>query len=483
MNKLKLLVLTIFVGIVTSYGQNKQLLYDFYEVPQALMLNPGMKTPYKWHAGIPLLSGMSIQAGTSGISVNDIFANDGIDITAKVREKAIYGLSQNDDFGGSAQIELFSIGFRNWNRPSDYYSLGVYGEGFATVYRPRDLAILAFEGNANNLGRRFNLDQIVNQGEAVSVFYFGLNRKLNNKWTVGARAKLYSSIFEFKSVKNDGYFVTTQGENNLLRNTLVADISLRTSGVEGIIDILDDDTITTQNDISALLLKRALLGGNLGVGFDVGLTHNLDQNTLVTASILDVGFIYHAADIKNYTRQGAATNEGIEIILPDDFGNLNNEIWEELVDEIEEQIPFETNNQSYLSLRPTKLYASIRRHYGEPRLRSQDCDCDTAPAQKTDSFDYLNAYGAQLFAINRPRGPQMALTAFFQKRLGNILAFKTTYTIDKYSLANVGLGLNLQAGPVNFYLMADNLLGYRNVPNSRYASLQFGFNIISWNDN
>ena len=70
------LFLTVLSSSVFIHAQHKQLLYDFYEIPQSLMLNPGVKTPYKWHAGVPLLSGISIQAGTSGISVNDLFAND-----------------------------------------------------------------------------------------------------------------------------------------------------------------------------------------------------------------------------------------------------------------------------------------------------------------------------------------------------------------------------------------------------------------------
>ena len=56
--------------------------------------------------------------------------------------------------------------------------------------------------------------------------------------------------------------------------------------------------------------------------------------------------------------------------------------------------------------------------------------------------------------MKRPRGIQAALTGFYQKRLGRTLALKTTYTVDKYSLTNIGLGLNLQAGPVNFILWA-----------------------------
>lgn len=85
--------------------------------------------------------------------------------------------------------------------------------------------------------------------------------------------------------------------------------------------------------------------------------------------------------------------------------------------------------------------------------------------------------------INRPRGPQAALTAFYQRRVGNVLAFKATYTIDKFSATKLGLGMNLQAGPVEFYLLADNLLAYQNLADAHYASLLFGLNILSWGRN
>lgn len=483
MSKAVLFLWTVLLGMVISHAQNKQLLYDFYEIPQSLMLNPGVKTPYKWHAGFPLLSGSSLQGGTSGITVNDLFANDGIDFNTKFRDQVVNGLRKNDEFGGSVALELFHIGFRNPNRPNDYISFGMYGEGFISQFWPEDLSVLAFEGNANNLNRRFSLNHIATQGEAVNVFHFGINRKLNNKWTVGARGKIYSSIFEFKSANNKGYFVTTQGENNILRNTLVADVTLRTSGVQEIIDVLEEDAGDTQADLAKLLLRRSLLGGNLGLGFDVGFTHTFAKNSYFTASLLDVGLIYHTNAVKNYTLNGAASNEGIEIILPEDLSNFNSEIWEELIDDIEAQVPFDNNERSYITLRPVKLNASIRYNFGEPRKRKENCECLPMEKLQELNLDYVNALGGQLFMINRARGPQAALTAFYQRRFGNILALKTTYTIDKYTFSNVGLGLNLQAGPINFYLLADNLLGYSNIPNSHYASLQFGFNIISWNGN
>ena len=171
------------------------------------------------------------------------------------------------------------------------------------------------------------------------------------------------------------------------------------------------------------------------------------------------------------------------LILPEDLTNFNTQFWQELIDDIEEQLPFNTNEASYITLRPIKLNASFRHNFGERQQKNVDCECGTKAVTRNQNIDYVNAVGGQLFMMNRPRGPQAALTAFYQRRLGNLLALKTTYTIDKYTSTNVGLGLNLQTGPVNFYVLADNLLGYANIPNSSYASLQFGFNIISWNGN
>ncbi|MEZ4811578.1 MAG: DUF5723 family protein [Allomuricauda sp.] len=472
-------------GATSLCSQNKELLYDFYEIPQSLMVNPGVKTLEKWHVGIPAISGLSIQAATSGVTVNDLFANDGIDFTTKVRERVLDAMTRKDDFSSTSQIEGLTIGFRGRNRPDDYYSFGMYGEMDFITYWPRDLAILAFEGNGgDNIGRSFDLGDLSLKGEMVNVFHFGINRKMSNTLTIGARAKLYSSIFQFQSTGNSGSFITTQGPNNIYISSIVADMQLRTSGAEGFIDILEEDTSTTKKDAKSLFTKRALLGGNLGLGFDAGFSYNLNPQTTITASILDVGFIYQAKDVKNYTLRGSATTEGITVFLPEDIDNVDNDLWQELVDDIEASLPYGENGSGYISLRPIKAYGSIRYDFGEGgNNRSENCGCGINVGGGSNQDFYRNSVGGQLFLMNRPRGVQAALTAFYQKRLGRAMAFKTTYTIDKYSLSNIGLGLNFQAGPVNFYILGDNLLSYQNLADSHYLSLQFGFNIISWNDN
>ncbi|WP_150451048.1 DUF5723 family protein [Arenibacter lacus] len=471
-----IILLILLTSNVPLLAQNKQLLYDFTEIPDALMVNPGMLTDYQWYAGLPVVSGLSIQAGSNALTVHDLFADDGEDFNDKVREKAIDRMGIRDELSGTFQTHLLNAGFRGRN-PDNFYSFGIYTEGDAIGYWFKDLAILAFEGNAPHLGRRFNLDHLKARSEMVNVFHFGLNKRIHKKLTVGARAKIYSSVFHAFSTKNSGYFVTTEGENNLRANTLVADMEFRSSGLDEIKDALDDNENTS---LSEVLSRRMFFGGDLGLGVDLGFTYHLNERTLLTGSLLDLGFIYNTTDVKNYSLNGAATVEGIEFILPEAFSNLNDDLWQELIEEVESLIPYENNTKSYLSFRPTKLYGSLRYNFGKPMPSRGRCDCKDLVFGRQRFKDFNNAVGGQLYVINRPRGPQAALTAFYLRRFGHALAVKATYTVDKFSFSNIGLGLSLQAGPVNLYVMADNLLAYGNVADSHYASFQFGLNIISW---
>ena len=463
----------LWVGIF-AHAQNKQLLYDFTEIPQALMLNPGMETDFNWYAGIPVLSGISVQGISSGISVNDLFANDGLDINDKVRDRAINGMTIRDELSGTYQLEVISGGFRGQD-PNVFYSFGLYNEGYFINYWPKDYAILAFEGNADRLNERFDLSHLKARGEILNVFHFGVNKKMNSSLVLGARGKIYSSIIDINSTKNNGYFVTTEGQNNIFASTLNADLLLRTSGINAIEKAIDD------GNVPGTIIKRGLFGGNLGLGMDLGFTYYLNPQTVLTGSLLDLGFIYHTNEIESFSLKGNATIEGIEIILPDALLDPDQDFWENLVDDIEALIPFEETTKSYLTFRPTKLYASLRYNFGEPLEGSADCNCDYLNSGGGSSVTkYRNSIGGQLYVINRPRGPQSAITAFYQRRIGNYMALKTTYTANKFTLTNIGLGVNFQAGPVNLYLLADNLLAYRNIAASNYASFQFGLNIISW---
>jgi len=481
MRKEKLSLLLLLISCF-AVAQNKQLLYDFKENPQALLLNPGTDIPYKNYIGFPLLSGISASVGSSGISVNDIFANDGLDINDKIRERVVFGMSHRDVMTSNVQLDILNGGFRSGKNPDVFFSFGIYNEIDGINYWPKDLAILGFEGNADFLNKRFDFSQIKGRADIVNVFHFGINKRINPKLVVGGRLKLYSGILNIQSTKNSGYFIATEGQNNLLANTFVADLELRTSGAQAIRNALRDDRPDGDPTMANVFTKRGFFGGDLGLGVDVGFTYNINKQSVFTASLLDAGFISHSNDVRRFSLKGNATVEGVQVILPNALNDPNADFWQNLVDDVKALLPYEDNNtDGYITFRPTKLNASLRYNFGEQNNKIKDCDC-TAGASKS-GLGYVNSLGGQLFMINRPRGPQAAITAFYQRNFGRTIGLKTTYTVDKFSFTNIGLGANFNFGPVNMYVMADNVLGYQNVAASNYASFQFGINIISWGRN
>lgn len=480
----KLLGCISIIGICSLRAQNKPLLYDNTEIPQSLILNPGANIDFSWYVGVPALSGIGIQAGSSGFSYNDLFANDGTNFTSKIRRNDLLNLDTKDEFTTSFQLEILSAGFRSRGKPKNFYSFGMYLQNDHQVYWPEDIALLGYNGNIGELDRRFDLGDLKLQGYLRNVLHFGLNRAVNKKLILGARAKIYSGIFNYVSTRNSGYFLSRAGIIAPTANTMVANMRLQTSGIEGFRKIIGNSN--TQSELAAEIIKRSLFGGDLGLGVDVGFTYFFSDQVLVTGSLLDWGLMSNFKDVRTVELKGQNTIEGGEPVLPDALAGANEEFWQDLADEINALVPISENQDRFLSFNSVRLYSSIRYNFGEniqPNIKS-GCNCDYRnPGNSrlaSQRAPYRNGAGVQLYVMDRPRGPQSAITLFYQRRMFRGLSLKTTYTADKFSKTNLGIGLNFQAGPVEMYLLADNLLGIQNLASTRYASFQFGLNIISW---
>jgi hypothetical protein len=459
----KLYLLLVFVTGI-SFSQNRQILYGFSEIPQSLLLNPGGEVKNNGYFGIPLLSRIQAQGGLSGMSVYDLFGDDGRDFNLKL-QNAIYKMNSHDFFTANQQLDVFLGGFAFGNsyEKNEYISFGLYQEFDFISYFPKDYAILALEGNQNNIGRIFDISDASARAEAISVFHIGFNKKVNNSFTFGVRGKIYSSLIDFNSINNKGTFVTVPSANNFYDHQFSLDFELKTSGFA---------SLTANNaDVAKELKKRVLFGGNLGLGFDIGFTHHLTKQWTLDASILDVGFIRHSKDVENHIVKGNYIFEGINPIFSEaGEGQTAEEYWNEIGDAFIDLFTVKTETTKYTTWRPVKLNASLNYAFGKKVMKA--CNCIK------EESDYQNAVGMQLYAIKRPKAPQLALTAYYFRHLFNGLSAKATYTIDSYSFKNIGLGISTHIGRMNFYLMADNFLEYKNIYNAQSVSLQLGFNYI-----
>ncbi|MBA3986448.1 MAG: hypothetical protein H0X63_07750 [Flavobacteriales bacterium] len=454
-----------------AFSQNKQLIYGVEEIPQSLLLNPGGNVPLdqKFHFGIPLFSQLHINAGSSGVTAFDIFGESDININARIRA-SIFEMKNTDFFTVTQQLEITHFGWRN---TKDYYFTGgIYQELDMITYFPRDLAILAWEGNRDYLNYEFDLGDLNTSGDLLTVFHFGANRQVSDRLTLGARAKIYSSIFNYQSTNNSGSFVTRLGDgtSNIYEHILQdADVSVQTSGYAS---LRNSDEVSGSSDVLGKFLGRAFLGGNLGLGMDMGATYEINKNWSASASILDFGAIFHTKDIENYRASGNYTLNGIELIFPPlSEGEATFPYYTNLEDEITEQVPVDTLYNAYTVWRPLKLNAGITYRFGK-LLGGNECDCRNKGGD-SDS----QSLGLQFYSIFRPKAPHYAATLFYYRSVTNFLSAKVTYTVDAFSMDNLGLGIVGDFGKFNVYLAADNLLRYENLAKANSLSLQLGFNI------
>jgi len=466
----KILFIYLFLGISVVVCQNKQLLYNWEVTPQTLLLNPGSIVSGRFHAGVPLGSGFHFNVGSSGVSVFDVFADDGVDINTKITN-TISRLSSRDFFTVNQQLDVINFGWLSKGFDPMYFSGGMYQELDVIAYFPKDIALLAWEGNRNYIGKAFDFNHISARADLLTVYHFGVNKQVSKKLTAGVRFKLYSSMVSVSSTRNKGAFKTAlrPGSVNIYEHTVTdLDAEVKTSGFISL-DGLE------QSQVSKKLLGRALLGGNLGIGFDVGMTYQFDKQLSLTASVLDLGAIFHTKDTERYKATGDYTLDGIELIFPElESDQSTIPYYDNLEDDIVREIPVDTLNTGYTQLRPTKINAALHYDFGRFVGDKGGCNCkNNGTKQKR-----VSQAGFQYFSIFRPRGLQMAGTLYYTRSFGNTISIKTTYTLDRYSAKNIGAGMFLNIADINLFLAADNLLQMSNLAKANSVSLQVGLNYI-----
>ncbi|MBW1656561.1 DUF5723 family protein [Flavobacterium quisquiliarum] len=455
----------LIFGIVfqlSCFAQNKEVLYNFTQIPQSLLVNPGADVSYKYYFGFPVLSGISANVGSKGFTAYDLFAANGVDFNQKLRD-VINKSSRNDKVMTNQQLEIFSGGFRVGGRESkSYVSFGLYQEFDFFMYVPKDPALLALNGNRDYIGKSFNLGDLTAKAEVLSVFHIGYHKKVNDKFVYGGRAKIYSSGANATSTKNSGYIYTGQnaGNPNVYDQVISSNLELKTSGIS---KFTKDEY---EGNVARDLVSNTFFGGSLGLGVDAGITYYIKDNLQLTASIIDLGFIRQSKDIETLTYKGTYQYNGVN---PDFMGNDDPE---DVFDEFEKAIPRDTLYNKYTTWRPTKFYSSIQYSFGEARP-DDECNC----RGQVNKY-YKNAVGAQLFAMTTPREPIAALTAFYRRNIFRKLDVKATYTFDSFSNKNIGLGIAGTIGAVNIYALVNNILEYKDLSKANSAAFQLGINFV-----
>lgn len=461
-----IIIIFLLISFLGS-AQNKPLLYNVDDLPQSLMANPGTRIDFKGHVGLPFISQIHFSAGTSGVSVYDIFRDDGTDINARVR-KAMHELTSFDHFTANEQVEIISLGWKLDKQ--NYFSTGIYQELDVFSYFPKDLAVLVNEGNNDYLNTPFDFSQAAFTGEILNVYHLGLNHIFDNRLTIGVRGKFYSGIFNAESTGNTGEFTTfetPEGPNYFRHVVENMDVMVNTSGFAS----LNEEEDMTVEEATAELLKRSFFGGNVGVGMDFGLSYLVNEQFIATASVQDVGMMFQRDDVENYHYYGSYQTDGLEPLFPelDETGKAL-PYWDIFEDEVDRNLIDETTQQPYVTWRPAKFNLGVEYGFGQSFL-----PCDYLTVAKVR---YLNQIGMNFAGVLRPRNLVYSLTTYWDRKLTDTQRFRIAYTLDDYSFANFGLMYSATFKNINAYLAVNNILGLPHLANSHSVSLQLGVNLV-----
>jgi hypothetical protein len=445
MKRIILHIVLVFIFLNQYKGQQDFILYHMPSIPQITQVDPASFPDSKLDIGLPIISSVYGSAFNTGFAFSDILTQDANGNVMPDVNGAMEKMKANNFLVLNANTDLLFVGFKKGN---NFYSFNVTEKVDFTFNYPKDLIIMALEGNGNNLlGKRASFDGLGMDFTHWREYAVHWVHDVDHKFSYGARLKYLYGMENFNTEVS--YMGITTDQNT---HALSFDMNFEfqsaglplvlfddTSSAIGAIDTSDNDMMTqagfTDGNISNYLFGRQ----NNGVGLDFGFNYHVSDKLLLEASVLDLGFIsWNQYTSNSNLSEWDYTYSGIEDAITV-FGNGSSVefLKDVLEDSIEMSIKenFTYSTPSYRTALRTKIYASLE--------------------YIVDHNNYISLTGYSSFVRNRWR---RGLGLAYNYHLGNFLSATASYSIYNRSYSNVGIGVSVNAGPLEIYFLTDNVL-------------------------
>lgn len=428
----------------TVTAQKNFTLYSLNETAQSHYLNPAFKPKAKVFISLPIAM-QSFGVSNSGFTLNHLLHDRPQDDSLVFDpEKAIDKMAKKNYLTMETHNEILGFGFA---LKENYFSFSMSNRFQSNLIYPRDLFRFAFEGNGKTfLGERASLDGLGVNLTSYVEYAIGFNRQFTKKLTAGGRIKLLSGIANVNTKKSQLGIHTDATTFDL---TIDGSAALYTSGIKPFYDTLSNDDYNPVNN--AFSFK------NSGFAIDLGATYELTSKINLSASLLDLGTIKWTTDNANFISNDVNYRfEGVD--LNQYLQDSTTSFLDQLRDTLENVFSKEENASSYRTGLYTRFYLG-------------------GTYELTDKF-FVGATLYNEFIKSRYR-PGLILSG--NVKLNNWLAATVNYSAYARSFANLGLGFSLRGGPVQFYVVSDNVLAFMFPQASRNFHLTTGLNLLFGN--
>lgn len=441
----KLIVACLFLFPLVGLSQKNMILYNMSHVPQSIYSNPALVPTSRINIALPALGAVNLSASRNNFETKNVFDEENGESTFNVR-KFVDGLEDENFIQSSVTLDLIHIGFASGQ---NYFHFNISERLNIETQFPKDAAILIDEvWSADDiedfLGRNIVIsDLLVNQYH-VRELGFGWARKINNKLSVGAKYKLLYGVSSVET-KSSTLVLDTDIQNEEDTLSGFASFDVNSSGVN---DYWEENY---GNLVSA--------NRNFGHSIDIGVQYK--PNELLEFSGAAIG-LFSNVEWKNNVRNYRTNGVGVEI-SPVSFESIINredtniyQAIENFVDSLGEQLNIDPTFEPYSTDIPTRI--NLFAGYNiMPKLQ-------------------VGLLSQNLFYKGESR---FYLKGQLNAQLKRFLQAQISYAIldEDEAVTNIGLGLSVNAGPVQFYVMSENVLAPIYYHDNLNPTVMFGFNL------
>ena len=428
------------------FAQQNFTMYTMPYIQQRSQSNPALTPHSDMHIGLPVLSSTYFSFGNTGFKYTDLIRSDTDDSLYLDLDYVLTKMADKNYLSASFAADYFTFGKRIDDH--HYFNLSISEKFLARFTYPKDFFEFGINGNYPSIGETLNF----NFGLDVAHYReFGLGyawSSENDHFEWGIKLKYINGISNFETGKFDILLHTDPDDVYTL--TTSGDIELNSSGVD--------------NGLPAYSNGFPKLTKNHGAAIDLGFEYNFHEKWHVNGSIIDLGFVKwqdNVANVKStvpgneYAYNGIALNDFIK----DDANTTVYDGFDNIKDTLSKVFGVDTTFQAY------STYLSSQYHLGVTYDLSYD--------MQLGAHGYMHVFDENIFP---------GMSVYFDKEFGEWCTLALSYTVYNRSWNNIGLGARVNLGPIQYYIISDNVLGMFQPQNSKYVTLRSGINLTFGNN-
>lgn len=449
-NKLTKIYFTIVLLLLSFnhlFAQQDLTMYNMPAIGQSIRVNPSLMPVNKYYVGIPFISSNYLLFSHNAFVYHDFYkirSDDSVQIDVS---NALSKLKKSNYLKTDFQIDYLSLGITL----NKFYITGNITEHVAFRFAyAKELLQLINEGNGPFIGQKLDFSKTGFDATHYREYALGLAHEINDRWTVGGRLKYLYGMENFSSTTGELGLITAEEDYHL---QLPTDVVINTSGPvnseDGYDQFSDNDGNTASRNVKDYLFHQK----NRGFAVDLGGTYKPNDTWSFSASVLDLGSIKWKSDVRNYrSRAGQYDFNGVDLksFLNDTSANIQGAL-----DSLGKVFKAEETHDSYKTNLPTQV--NLSSNY---------------------TIDDNSFAGALVHAEFFKKTIQPAVTLSYNRMVGRHLSVAASYSYINHTFDNIGLGMAVNAGPVQLYIVSDNVLGAIAPLDHHNSHVHFGINLI-----